>query len=111
MMNPLNPAITIAGRELRQGGRPLLIAEIAQAHDGSLGFAHSFVDVVADAGFDAIKFQTHIAAAEIRLRTNPSAYPSAMKMPHALTIGGAWSSRRHSGKAWKNTRQSATSYS
>ena len=63
-MNPLNPAITIAGRDIRQGGRPLLIAEVAQAHDGSLGFAHSFVDVVADAGFDAIKFQTHIAAAE-----------------------------------------------
>lgn len=42
----------------------LVIAEVAQAHDGSLGLAHSFVDAVARAGADAIKFQTHIASAE-----------------------------------------------
>jgi len=41
-----------------------LIAEVAQAHDGSLGTAHVFVDAAADAGADAVKFQTHIAAAE-----------------------------------------------
>lgn len=46
------------------GDRCLVIAEIAQAHDGSLGFAHAYIDAVADAGADAIKFQTHIAAAE-----------------------------------------------
>jgi len=44
--------------------RPLLIAEVAQAHEGSLGLAQSFIDAAADAGADAIKFQTHIAAAE-----------------------------------------------
>lgn len=44
--------------------RCLLIAEIAQAHDGSLGTAHAYIDAVADAGADAVKFQTHIAAAE-----------------------------------------------
>lgn len=42
----------------------LVIAEVAQAHDGSLGTAHAFIDAVAAAGADAIKFQTHIAAAE-----------------------------------------------
>ena len=42
----------------------LIIAEIAQAHDGSLGTAHAYIDAVADAGADAIKFQTHIASAE-----------------------------------------------
>jgi len=36
----------------------------SQTHDGSLGCAHAFVDAVARAGADAIKFQTHIAAAE-----------------------------------------------
>lgn len=41
-----------------------LIAEIAQAHDGSLGILHSYIDVLADTGVDAIKFQTHIAEAE-----------------------------------------------
>ena len=41
-----------------------IIAEVAQAHDGSLGTAHAFIDAVAETGATAIKFQTHIAAAE-----------------------------------------------
>ncbi len=41
-----------------------VIAEIAQAHDGSLGIAHSYIDVLADLGVDAVKFQMHIAEAE-----------------------------------------------
>lgn len=42
----------------------LIIGEIAQAHDGSLGTAHAYIDAIADAGADVVKFQTHIAAAE-----------------------------------------------
>ncbi|MEM7475674.1 MAG: N-acetylneuraminate synthase family protein [Planctomycetota bacterium] len=45
-------------------GRCLIIGEVAQAHDGSLGTAHAFIDAIADAGADAVKFQTHIAEAE-----------------------------------------------
>jgi len=41
-----------------------IIAEIGQAHDGSLGLAHSYIDAVAKTGCSAIKFQTHIAEAE-----------------------------------------------
>ena len=41
-----------------------IIAEVAQAHDGSLSMAHSYIDAIADAGADAVKFQTHIADAE-----------------------------------------------
>lgn len=41
-----------------------MIAEIAQAHDGSLGQAHAYIDSAARAGADAVKFQTHIANAE-----------------------------------------------
>jgi N-acetylneuraminate synthase len=41
-----------------------IIGEVAQAHDGSLGMAHAFIDAIANAGADAVKFQTHIAAAE-----------------------------------------------
>ncbi len=41
-----------------------IIAEVAQAHDGSLGAAHAYIDAAARAGADAVKFQTHIAAAE-----------------------------------------------
>ncbi|MCB7481337.1 N-acetylneuraminate synthase family protein [Christiangramia sediminis] len=42
----------------------LLIAEIAQAHEGSLGIAHSYIDALAKTGVDAVKFQVHIAEAE-----------------------------------------------
>ncbi|UII31656.1 N-acetylneuraminate synthase family protein [Fulvivirga ulvae] len=41
-----------------------IIAEIAQAHEGSLGIAHSYIDALSATGVDAVKFQTHIAEAE-----------------------------------------------
>ncbi|HBK72114.1 MAG TPA: N-acetylneuraminate synthase [Flavobacteriaceae bacterium] len=41
-----------------------IIAEIAQAHDGSLGLLYSYIDAISKTGVDAIKFQTHIAEAE-----------------------------------------------
>lgn len=40
------------------------IAEVGQAHEGSLGILHSYIDAVAETSVDAIKFQTHIADAE-----------------------------------------------
>ena len=43
---------------------PYIIVEIGQAHDGSLGTLHSYIDAVSKTGVDAIKFQTHIADAE-----------------------------------------------
>jgi N,N'-diacetyllegionaminate synthase len=46
----------------------LVIGEVAQSHEGSLGMAHSFIDAIADAGAGAVKFQTHIAAAESTAR-------------------------------------------
>lgn len=45
-------------------GRCLVIAEVAQAHDGSLGTAHAYIDAITKTGADAVKFQTHIAGAE-----------------------------------------------
>jgi N-acetylneuraminate synthase len=42
----------------------IVVGEVAQSHDGSLGLAHAFVDAIASAEADAVKFQTHIAAAE-----------------------------------------------
>jgi N,N'-diacetyllegionaminate synthase len=41
-----------------------IIAEIGQAHDGSLGTAHAMIDAVAKRGVKAAKFQMHIAAEE-----------------------------------------------
>jgi N,N'-diacetyllegionaminate synthase len=54
-----HPALASLGQ-----GRCLVIGEVALSHDGSLGLAHAFVDAIAGAGADAVKFQTHIAAAE-----------------------------------------------
>lgn len=48
----------------RVGEKCLIIGEIAQAHDGSLGMAHAYIDAIANAGAGAVKFQTHIADAE-----------------------------------------------
>ncbi|GGH15502.1 N-acetylneuraminate synthase [Alsobacter metallidurans] len=45
-------------------GKRLIIGEVGLAHEGSLGSAQSFIDLIADAGCDAVKFQTHIAEAE-----------------------------------------------
>jgi len=40
------------------------IAEVAQAHDGSLGMANAYIDALAKRGVDAVKFQMHLAHAE-----------------------------------------------
>src|SRR5262245_66416611 len=56
--------IAIGTRSISNGAKAFIIAEVAQAHDGSLGLAHSLIDAAADAMADAIKFQTHIAAEE-----------------------------------------------
>jgi N-acetylneuraminate synthase len=44
--------------------KPFIIVEVGQAHDGSLGTLHSYIDALSETGVDAIKFQTHIAEAE-----------------------------------------------
>lgn len=59
--------INIAGHSVGPGHPPFVIAEIGQAHDGSLGTAHAFIDIAADCGVSAVKFQTHIADAESTL--------------------------------------------
>ena len=59
--------VSIADRLVGDGHPIFLIAEVAQAHDGSLGMAHAYIDAAAEAGVDAIKFQTHIADQESTL--------------------------------------------
>ena len=60
-------SLNIAGHTIGPGFPAFIVAEVAQAHDGSLGMAHAFIDAAADAGADAVKFQTHIASAESTL--------------------------------------------
>jgi N,N'-diacetyllegionaminate synthase len=54
----------VSPEPILRSGRCLIIGEVALTHDGSLGLAHAFVDAIANAGADAVKFQTHIASAE-----------------------------------------------
>lgn len=49
---------------LNMSEKVTIIAEIGQAHDGSLGILHSYIDALASTGVDAVKFQMHIADAE-----------------------------------------------
>lgn len=41
-----------------------IIAEIAQAHEGSIELAHNYIEALSKTGVDAVKFQVHIADAE-----------------------------------------------
>ena len=51
-------------KKIKVNEKVYIIAEIGQAHEGSLGILHSYIDALAHTGVDAIKFQTHIAEAE-----------------------------------------------
>lgn len=55
----------IGSRELGPGKDALVIAEIGNNHDGSVRQAERLIMAAVEAGADAVKFQTHIADAEM----------------------------------------------
>ncbi len=59
--------INFGTKVIGENNKAFVIAEVAQAHDGSLGYAHSFIDAASDAGVDAVKFQAHYAEHESTL--------------------------------------------
>lgn len=76
------------------------IAEIAQAHDGSLELAHKYIDAVAKTGVNAIKFQTHIADAE------SSVYePFRVRFSDDKTRFDYWKRMEFSLDEWKELKQ------
>ena len=64
LKNDTKSSFGINEHKIGTGYPCFVIAEIGQAHDGSLGTAHAYIDAVAKTGVQAIKFQTHIAEAE-----------------------------------------------
>jgi len=54
----------IGARHVGDGCSCFIMAEVGQAHDGSFGNAHAYIDAIAKTGADAVKFQCHIADAE-----------------------------------------------
>ena len=89
--------------EAAKNRRCVVCAEIAQAHDGSLGMAHAYIDAVANAGADAVKFQTHIAAAE---STPAEPWRVAFSKQDA-TRYDYWKRMEFSEEAWRGLRQHA----
>src|SRR5262245_3810480 len=83
--------------------RTLIVGEVAQAHDGSLGTAHAFIDAIAAAGADAVKFQTHLAAAE----STPSEPWRTPFSPQDTTRYEYWQRMEFSEEAWRGLREHA----
>lgn len=52
------PSVALAGRMVGQGYPCFIVAEAGVNHNGSLAMARRLVDAAADAGADAVKFQT-----------------------------------------------------
>jgi N,N'-diacetyllegionaminate synthase len=67
-------AMQIGQRILGAGHPTFIVAEIGNNHDGSIGQAKALIEAAAEAGADAVKFQTHIAEAEM--------LPSTPTPPH-----------------------------
>lgn len=80
---------------------PYIIAEIGQAHEGSLGILYSYIDAIAQTGVDAVKFQMHIAEAE-------SSVFEPFRVPFALedsTRFDYWKRMGFSLEQWKGIKQ------
>lgn len=54
--------VSLGPRRLGDGLPPLVVAEIGANHNGSVDQAHNLIDLCADAGCEAVKFQTYTAS-------------------------------------------------
>jgi len=73
-----------------------VIAEIAQAHEGSLEFALKYIDALSKTGVDAVKFQVHIAEAESSIHE-----PFRIKFSDDKTRYDYWKRMEFSLEEWK----------
>lgn len=69
--------LSIQGRQIGAGAPCFLIAEAGVNHNGDPALAHRLVDVAADAGADAVKFQTFEPDRLVAQGTPKAAYQSA----------------------------------
>lgn len=76
------------------------IAEIGQAHNGSIDIVHQYIDAVSKTGVSAIKFQTHIAAAESSIHE-----PFRVKFSDDKTRFDYWKRMEFTLQQWKEIKQ------
>src|SRR6476619_1054523 len=69
--------ITIAGRQIGEGRPCFVIADAGINHNGDTALAAELVDAAAEAGADAIKFQTHFPEHEMLRGGATAAYVGA----------------------------------
>jgi sialic acid synthase SpsE len=79
-----DPAFEIAGTPVGGGARCFVIAEAGANHNRDLGIAKQLIDVAADAGADAVKFQTYTGADLYSSRTPHFAYLQDERSPQEL---------------------------
>ena len=75
------------------------IAEIAQAHNGSIDKAHDYIEALATTGVDAVKFQTHIAKAE-----SSAHEPFRVKFSDDKTRFDYWKRMEFTLKGWQGLK-------
>jgi N-acetylneuraminate synthase len=68
--------VRIGSRAIGPGEKVFIIAEAGINHDGDIARAHQLVEAAAEAGADAIKFQTHLAEAEMLNVSDTAVYLS-----------------------------------
>ncbi|MGH7356558.1 MAG: N-acetylneuraminate synthase [Candidatus Rokuibacteriota bacterium] len=66
--------VVVAGRTIGGGAPTFVVAEAGVNHNGDLDMARRLVDAAADAGADAVKFQTFRADALVSQRAPKAAY-------------------------------------
>ena len=69
MSAQFSPAFTIADTPVGGGARCYVIAEAGANHNGDLGIARELIDVAAEAGADAVKFQVYSGKALYSTKT------------------------------------------
>src|SRR5688572_18015509 len=95
----------IGRKTVGEGAPCFLIAEVALAHDGSLGAAHAYIAAAADCGADAVKFQTHIAAAE----SSPDEQFRVKVFPQDATRYAYWERTAFTEDQWRGLKENAES--
>lgn len=91
-------SIEVAGRTIGPGHAPFVIAEAGVNHNGDPELARRLIDAAADAGADAVKFQTYEATAlataqaeRAAYQRDPSGSDSQLAMLQQLELArGSW---------------------